>query len=426
MPKEISEIFAKIADNSTLLLIISTIFAAIPAAIWLYVFLRNDSNSKKTVGMVFLLGCLTAPILLGIQYLWEEAPRFNLASLIEENIHTQSTMFILMFVLFGAMEEIIKLYVVRAVDKTTNLIKKINDAIRFALVAALGFSFTENIYYLYEFWPSISGGELMGMYIFRSIFTACAHMIFSGVFGYYYGVGKFSVVIAQAKQLTEGTDWATKAISKIFRLPVAEGFRQKMIVKGLFIAILMHATFNFLLQFNIILPVIGFVIVGFIFLKFLLSRKAGHLILAIDPSTRRPATIAKKNADVVVELLGMWTNDKRYVDVIHVCERLLERDPDNVVVKLFKAKAMDAMDDSDPYKKILNTVVKTNDDLTARQKSIISKYTEEKEMFSKVRQMIAEQLEKRKQESTELKKAQERVKELLAKQGKQIQKPILY
>ncbi|MDA1061244.1 MAG: PrsW family glutamic-type intramembrane protease [bacterium] len=412
-----SNLLDEISGNPKLLLTASALFAAVPVAIWIYIFFRKGEHSKKTVAIIFALGSLTAPALLGLQYIWDKFPQFNLAAFIENNIQTQSAMYIAMFVLFGAMEEIIKLFVVKAVDSRTILVKNVNHAIRYSIVAALGFSFTENIYYLYEFAPSISKGELIGMFAFRSIFTMCAHMIFSGVFGYYYGIGKFSIVMAHTKRLTEGTSWGTRTISKIFNLPLEEGFRQKTVVKGLFIAIGLHATFNFLLQFNIILPVIAFVVIGFIYVKFLLSRQVGKLILAIDPKTQRPSTIAKKNKDVVVELLGMWVEQKNYVDVLHVCERLLERDPDNPVVKVFKAKALDAMDNDDPYKKILSTVIRSNDELTAKEQSILSKYTEEKEMFGKVKKMIAEKIAQQQREQGEFSKAKNKIQEFLDKKA---------
>ncbi|MBI4975566.1 hypothetical protein HZC20_02710 [Candidatus Peregrinibacteria bacterium] len=104
--------------------------------------------------------------------------------------------------------------------------------------------------------------------------------------------------------------------------------------------------------------------------------------------------MAKKDEDVVVELLGMWFNDKKYVDVIHICERLLERDPDNNVVKLFKAKAMDKMNEKDTYKNILGSVIKTKDDLSSSDKNIISKYTAEKEMLGKIKEAVKEELKK--------------------------------
>src|SRR5690606_32897202 len=134
--------------------------------VWLFILFNKKEQSKKTITIIFGLGCLTAPALLGMQYLWDKFPRFNLASFIETSISSQNTMYIAMFMLFGALEEVIKHYVISSVDKKTVYIKTISDTIRYSLAAALGFSFTENIYYLFEFWPSISTGELIGMYIF--------------------------------------------------------------------------------------------------------------------------------------------------------------------------------------------------------------------------------------------------------------------
>lgn len=370
-------------SNPIFLLGISTVFAAIPVAIWLYIFFKKEKQGKKILIIVFLLGCITAPALLGLQYVWDIFPRFNLAAFIEDSIQTQAKMYIAMFVLFGALEEIIKHYVITIVDKKTVLVKTIGDSIRYSLAAALGFSFTENVYYLFEFWPSISTGQLISMYIFRSVFTACAHMIFSGVFGYFYGVGKFSIEIVKQNKLVGKVSTFSKVLAKIFNLPLSQAYQQYMVVRGLFTAILMHAVYNYLLQYNIIIPVVIFVILGYLYLRYLLSRKTGHLVLITDVTEKSKSTLAKKDEDVVVELLGMWFKDERYVDVMHICERLLERDPDNNVVKLFKAKAMDKMDDKNIYKSVLETVVKSNDDLSNNDKSIISKYTEDKEKLKK-------------------------------------------
>lgn len=381
-------------ENHTVLLIASTILAAIPVAIWLYIISIKEDKSRKVQFMIFGLGCLTAPALLYLQDLWDKYPRFNLVNFIESNFQAEMLITIFIYLLFASMEEIIKLFVVKIVDEKTLLIKRVNDAIRYSLAAALGFSFTENIYYIYVFWPHISEGELIGMFIFRSIFTTAAHLAYSGIFGYHYGIGKFSMVVSEQETLTKGVGLGTRLISKMFNLPVSEGFRQKIIFRGLAIAILMHFSINYLLEVQYIIPVIVITVGAFIFLQFLLSRKVGHLVLRTDPSTMRPSTIAKKDKDVVVELLGMWFKDGKYVDVMHICERLLERDPDNRVVKLFRARAMDEMDEHNVYRKILGTVLKSHKDLNDHQKNIIDKYTEEKEMFQKVKQMVKSQLQK--------------------------------
>jgi len=361
-------------ENPILLLGISLIAAGIPAFVWLYILFNKNSKSKWIIAIIFGLGCLTAPFLLGVQFAWEKFPQFNLASFIETTVTTQSTRYVLLFVLFGAMEEIVKHYVICSVDKRTILIKTIGDSIRYSLAAALGFSFAENVYYLYQFWPQISIGELAGMYIFRSIFTACAHMIFSGIFGYYYGIGKFSIDITKQQQLIGESSRATRSIARIFNISLSHAYQQEMVLKGLSLAIILNVIYNYLLQFNIIIPIIIFVVIGYLYLQYLLNRKAGHLILATDISTKQRSTIAKKDEDIVIELLGLWFKEKRYVDVIHICERLLERDPDNNVVKLFKAQAADKMSDKDVYKNILGTILKDKNN-----PDLLSKYMEQKD-----------------------------------------------
>jgi hypothetical protein len=276
------------------------------------------------------------------------------------------------------MEEIIKQIVVIFVDKKTLLIKTIGDSIRYSIVAALGFSFVENAYYLIQFWPSLALTEIAGMYMFRSIFTTCAHMIFSGIFGYYYGIGKFAIDINEQEKWTGEVSLSTKVFSKIFGMPKSQAYQQQIIVKGMIIAILAHAVFNYLLELNIVLLALGFVLCGYGYLRFLLSRKSGNLMLVTDITTMKKSTLAKKDEDTVLELIGMWFKDKRYVDVLHICERLLQRDPDNNVVKLFRAKAIDSMEKDNVYKKILGTVLKSRGDNETKNKNLLTKYIEKK------------------------------------------------
>ena len=365
--------------------LIAILLASIPVAIWLYITIKNEKKGKKIMLLIFGLGSLTAPALLELQMVWGRYPQFDLAGLIEKSPFSPGTIIIFTLLLFATMEEIIKMYIIRSIDKKTLFITKVNDAIKYSIASALGFSFGENIYYLNSLWQEISTGQLAGMYFFRSIFTTAAHMVYSGVFGYFYGIGKFSMVINQQNIVSGKKDKLSAVVARIFNLPLSEGFRQKIILKGLFIAIAMHFTINYLLQLaegensRILMPIVLITnILMYLFLQYLLNRKAGHLILLTDPTTQKTSTMAKKDTEVVMELLAMWSKDKRYVDVIHVCERLLQRDPDNNVVKLFKAQAMDAMDEKDIYKKILETVIKTKDDLSIDQKNIISKYVAEK------------------------------------------------
>lgn len=370
-----------ILKEQAFLIGVCTVFAAIPILIWFAIFFGKKVKSRATVLAIFLLGCLTAPALLSIQMLWEKAPQFNLAAFIETTIQRQSLMYIALFVLFGAMEEIIKHFALRTVDKRTVLITTIGDAIRYSIVAALGFSFVENIYYLYQFWPQITFGELIGLYIFRSGITTAAHILFSGIFGYYYGIGKFAIDLRTQEELSGQRSRFNILIARVFNLSFSQAYQEEKILKGLFIAIGLHSIYNYLLQYNVIWPATILVFVGYLYLRYLMQRKAGNLVLFSDISNKQKSSLSPKDEKVVIELLGLWFQEKKFTDVIHVCERLLERDPDNNVVKIFMSKAQDKLAGNSVYKKILSTLFRKK--LSGQDKNTLSHYLEEKERLKK-------------------------------------------
>lgn len=365
-------------DNKIILILLATLSAAIPVVIWIVLFLRQSNTSKKLLALIFFAGTLVAPLMLGIQYFWTIFPQANLETLVTSSISDSNLMFGALFVLFGAMEEIFKHFAVRSIDKRTVAIQTVNDSLKLSILAALGFSFAENIYYMVSLFDSLTAVELIGMYIARSGITMLGHIIFSGIFGYYFGISKFAIDMTNEQKMLGKKSLAASIISKLFNVPLAEGFKEKTILKGLTLAILFHATFNFLLHYDQIIPVIIIVALGYLFLRFLLQRKVGHLVMITDVSTKRASVMPKKDEDVVVELISMWFNDKRYVDVVHICERLLERDPDNNVIKLFKAQALDKLEGTDSvHAKIITSLFKSKDDLSKYDRSILNKHLEQ-------------------------------------------------
>lgn len=342
--------------NTVTLWIISGVLALIPVAIWLYILFNDKKNDKKMLALIFSGGILAVIAVFAMQYVWELVPETDPFLWLENNITDPKYYYVGIFIVVGVMEELVKQMMVRYVDNKTVLIQTINDSIRFSLVAALGFAFAENIIYFKTVMMIAPVQEVIVTFLFRSIFTACAHMIFSGIFGYFFGIAKFTLDITRHRHWEGKVYLGVHMISRIFKIPYAQAFKEYKILQGLTIAIILHAIFNYLLQMNMILPVIILVGMGYAYLRYLLSRKAGNLILVTDISEKKQSSMGKKDKDVVLELIGMWFDQKKYVDVMHICERLLERDPDNNVVKLFKAKAMDKLDPNNPYRKILSTV----------------------------------------------------------------------
>lgn len=334
---------------------LSALLAFIPAFIWLVILFKK--NKKKGIQLLmFLSGVFSVTLVFGLQYFLNLFPQFDVLNFLQAGITDPNIGYMLLFIAVGITEEIVKQAFIRFMDRRYLMIETINDSIQFSLVSALGFSFAENIFYIYGIWTNLGVEQLFVAYTFRSLFTTCAHLIFSGFFGYYYGVAKFSLNIREQSKWIGKKLIFTNFLSRTMGMAMSQALKEQMILKGLFIAMLLHAVFNFLLQLNMIIVVVVYVVAGYLLLQRLLKRKAGHLIMITDVDEQRASTMAKTDEEVVIELVGMWFKEKRYVDVLHICERLLSRDPDNKIVQLFKAQALDKMGDEGVYGKILNSL----------------------------------------------------------------------
>jgi len=339
-------------ENDLTLYIISGTLALIPAAVW-FIFLFNKSKRTSIQILIFLLSIFSVIPIIVIQLFIQIFPQFDILTFLQSQIHNQNINYIILFISVGIVEEIVKQLIVRLIDKKYLLIQTINDSIHYSLIAALGFAFTENILYIIAIYSNLGINQLIVPYLFRSLFTTGAHLIFSGFFGYYYGIAKFSLKITEQSRWVGKKNRFATFVSNALKMSRLRAIKEITILKGLFVAIIMHAIFNLLLQFNQLVPVSIYIIVGFLLLIKKLKQKTGQLILITDSSEERTSSMPKKDQDVVIELLGMWFKDKRYVDVLHICERLMERDPNNKVIQLFKAKALDKMDQNSAYGKIL-------------------------------------------------------------------------
>lgn len=335
--------------------------ALLPAIIWLsFIFTRH--SHKKFQILIFLMGAgSVAPIFI-LQYIFSLYPQIDVIAWANDTFSSNAYLhFIVLYAWVSITEEIVKQWMVRYLDSKYLLIETINDSINFSLISALGFSFAENIFYFYQIGTHLGVAALLVAYLFRSLFTTCGHLVFSGFFGYFYGKAKFSISITEQSSIQGKSLWFSKLIGKLLNISKIQAFQEATILKGLFIAILLHTTFNFILEMSnytgnsiFIAAAAIFIFTFYILLRWILKFKAGSLILIEDNQGKKISTMSNSNEEVVIELLGMWFNKGKYVDVIHICERLLRRDPDNKIVQLFKARALDKMEHGNPYKTILS------------------------------------------------------------------------
>lgn len=350
--------------------------ALVPAIIWLS-FIYKKQGNKKFQFIIFFLGAFSvAPIYL-IQYLFQEFPQLDFISAANESFSDNPhLLFLLLYSWVSISEEIVKQWMVRFLDGKYLIVQTINDSIRFSLISALGFSFAENIFYFVSIGHSLGLGAFFVTFLFRSIFTTCGHLVFSGFFGYFYGIAKFSISIVEQSNLQGKKMYFSNFVGKLLNISRIQAYQETTILKGLFLAIILHTIFNYSLEMSgftgnslFIAASAIFILLCYLSLKRILKYKAGRLILFENSQTKQASTMAKSDEDVVIELMGYWFKEKKYVDVLHICERLLKRDPTNRIVKLFKAKAIDQMDNSNPYKKILPNLFKEENRDTQAQEN---------------------------------------------------------
>lgn len=334
-------------------LVASIVLAILPVFVWIN-FLQKEGEQKGLYIKTFLFGTLTViPPFIVNEIIFTKWPAIDLYSLVGRTVEQVALAALLTNVFVGILEEIAKNVIVRVIDKRhPEYIQTITSALKLSICAGLGFAFAENIFYFYGVWVSPEYGkiDLFTTFIFRSIFTMLGHMVFSGIFGYYFGVGKFSADITEHARWEGRGLYLATWISKLTGKMTFQVVRELENAKGLFMAMMLHASFNASLDLEHKLPSILIVGVSAVYILYLLQTKSGHLLFTV--AKRKASSMAAADQDVVMELLGMWTKEGRLREVMEICDRLLARDPDNNVVKLFRAKAADSQELRNFYKSL--------------------------------------------------------------------------
>jgi RsiW-degrading membrane proteinase PrsW (M82 family) len=323
-------------------LVVSIFLALIPAFIWaLYFFEPKDKNAKFFL-KVFLGGTLTVFPILGLQYAYIKFagayPNLDFVDAIKDNVPNFYIITVITYAWVGISEELIKFFIVKYADnKHPEVTNTINGVLKFGLLSGLGFAFSENIFYFYNIWKNLGLEGLLAPFLFRSTFTVCAHLMFSGIFAYYYGNAKFAEDFINFKK------WKGEKVDN----DEYKKFRRKNILIGLILSMFLHALFNSLLELSghlkngqtLVIAVILLVAGMFFFLSALLRKNSGNL--RFIQADKHISVMQKSDIDVLMEYIGIRFSEGKYEEVIGMCERLLHRDPDNNVAKIFKAKSED-------------------------------------------------------------------------------------
>jgi len=195
------------------------VLAIAPGIFWMYYFYQKDRCEPEPLSLIvelFVLGILvTVPV----------AFTENLFGLFLPEI-------LLVILIAPVVEEFGKYFVVRRGVYHNREFNQPIDGIIYATAAALGFATLENVLYVFNSY-TMSLPLAIGTSVIRAMLSVPGHALFSIMWGAALGIAKFS--------------------------PPAR--REQIILSGLFLAILFHGIFNFLVMNSIGFAILVLVVV---------------------------------------------------------------------------------------------------------------------------------------------------------------------
>ncbi|MDF1498497.1 MAG: PrsW family intramembrane metalloprotease [Patescibacteria group bacterium] len=213
--------------------------ALLPSLFWLRVFLKEDYREPEpkkliatflTLGIVAALASLVVEIIISDIFLGDIVIRIDEYSF--DEIWTGGNILKIVFVNFFVppiVEEFFKCSMVKKVGMKSLHFNQIIDGMIYAIAVALGFAFMENFVYFMEYIQE-GADALAGVFIIRFLASTLLHALATGTFGYYIAKSKFL-----PPQLAKNGFLSSK---------------QKYILKGFVLAVVIHFVFNFLLIFG--------------------------------------------------------------------------------------------------------------------------------------------------------------------------------
>jgi RsiW-degrading membrane proteinase PrsW (M82 family) len=238
---------------------LSTIFSLLPILAWATFLLYKHNEKRNLVVNTFMLGALMVVPLLVYKHLWNYVPILNFK---EAFGSMQSTVLslIFLFLTVGIIEEFLKHFVAGRVEHKE--INSIDDAIEFSIMAALGFSFAENTIYFIQVWQNMGQEVLWQLVGFRSLFSTFAHVLFSTIYGYHFGLALFATPVYKDMSKKRFDKRFINFLHKFTKIKSSALFHEQQIFAGLFYASVLHAIFNTTLELGYTKFLVPFLIFG--------------------------------------------------------------------------------------------------------------------------------------------------------------------
>ena len=242
------------------------ILALIPTMAWFLIFAHRHTHRWKYVFLTFVAGMGAAALILLYQYFWDTRFDFLFFAVDVQNFNDTIPMSVrsillstlLVFFSIGFLEEYSKHWIVKKTDK--KIFESIDDVIEFSIIGALGFAFLENIgYFLLEIVEN--GGEnIVSLFFMRSMFVVFIHVLCSGIYGYYYGLAHFAEPLLKEWEKEGKIPRFPRFVHYLTHMRKARVFRDEMTTLGLLIAIVIHGSYDFLLEMGTVGKLVSIVI----------------------------------------------------------------------------------------------------------------------------------------------------------------------
>lgn len=273
-------------------LTIAFLLSIIPAICWLFIYYKKDKidpEPKKVIAKTFMVGAAMSLPFLFLRYvmIWLDLSPLFLGG-------TMSV------IIFAILEEVAKLSAAIFVVTHHKLeFNQIIDGVVYAVTAALGFAFMENMFYLASLQGSLSGSYLY-IVAFRSLGTMLAHTLFSGLAGLIWAYAYFSKQISPFKQkhllAFELKDLINHEMLSLHIIrqnilkarPSRRGGHEKkvLVFEGIMLAIFLHIIFNITTTLELFGKTMTFLLVpalmiGFLYISYLFTKKLNTKILKV-------------------------------------------------------------------------------------------------------------------------------------------------
>ncbi|MBT6142960.1 PrsW family intramembrane metalloprotease [bacterium] len=265
----------------------------LPVLAWGSLFLYKHNEKKDLVIKTFIFAAISVIPLVCYRLLWGVLPGAQLneyfSTIINFQIFQSSLPLnlLVLFVTIGIVEEYLKHFVASKVDKSE--IDNIDDAIEFSIIAALGFSFAENAFYFIDVYQNLEVTMFWKVVVFRSLFSTLAHVIFSSIYGYHFGLALFAKPLTKQRYKMGFVTSTNRLLARLLsKLKVRESdlFMDEQRFLGLFLAASLHAAFNVFLELNQVAVVLPMLFFGLYYVLYLISKKENHINL--NQNKKRP------------------------------------------------------------------------------------------------------------------------------------------